>query len=110
GKNHTRIASEKNFVTGEALSTISGVSENGTATSTETRGDGAIRTFHYYSVERCIECPPPDTDSCSDPGVTDGKLQSYTDFLDHTTTLAYETDTSKLSAGFITAVTDPNNH
>src|SRR5205814_6143330 len=107
--NKTRISSEKNFVTGEAVSTIAGVSSNGTTTATETRGDGATRTFNYYSVLNCRDCPPPDTDTCPDATMpTDGKLRSYTDFLGKITTLTYETDVTKESAGFITAVTDAN--
>jgi len=108
--NKTRISSENNFVTGEAVSTITGVSSNGTATATETRGDGATRTFNYNSVIRCMDCPPPDTDNCNPPMPLDGKLANYTDFLGKTTTLTYESDDTKASAGFITAVTDANNN
>jgi len=108
--NKTRISSENNF-TGEAVSTITGVgNNNGTTTATETRGDGPTRTFNYYDVNRCQDCPPPDTGICMPPEPTDGKLQNYTDFLGHTTTLTYETDATKPSAGYITAVTDANGN
>src|SRR5205814_5501271 len=58
------------------------------------------------------DCPPPaDTEPChDDPQPTDGKMSSFTDFLNHTTTLNYEPDETKQSAGFITSVTDPNGH
>src|SRR5207245_6497007 len=82
-------------------------------TVSETRGDGAARTFTYNSVTRCSnkDCPPPpDTEPCQgEPAPLDGKLLNFTDFLGHTTTLTYETDATKKSAGFITGVTDPNN-
>jgi YD repeat-containing protein len=102
--------SEKNLVTGEAVSTIAGVGNNfGTTTATETRGDGATRTLNYYSAHQCMDCLPPDSGACPDPSPTDGKLSSYTDFLGHTTTLTYDT-TNPSSSGFINSVTDPNNH
>src|SRR5438874_9710752 len=47
--------------------------------------------------------PPP-------PRPTDGKLYNYTDFQGHSVGLTYESDDTKASAGFITAVTDANNH
>jgi RHS repeat-associated protein len=108
--NKTRVSSEKNLVTGEAVTTITGVQQTGTTTATETRGDGATRNFNYYSVDRCPDCPPPDSEPCQDPTPTDGKLSSFTDFFGHTTTLTYETNDLLASAGFITAVTDANNH
>jgi RHS repeat-associated protein len=101
--NQTRIISEKNLVTGEAVSTIAGATGGGTTTSTETRGDGPTRTFHYHSVQHCVDCPPPDSE-CSPPEPIDGKLLDYTDFLGHTTTIAYDGN------GFINSVTDANNH
>src|SRR5260370_39390937 len=57
-----------------------------------------------------MECAPADSDMCRDPQPLDGKMSGFTDFLGHTTTLSYETDTSKASAGFMNAVTDPNGH
>lgn len=108
--NKTRISSERNSVINQAVSTITGVSSNGTATATETRGDGRTRTFNYYSVERCMDCPPPDTETCNPPMPLDGKLQSFTDFQNHATILTYEADDTKPSAGFITAVKDANQN
>jgi RHS repeat-associated protein len=109
GGNKTRISSENNFVTGEAVSTIVGVANNNTQQVMETRGDGATRTLDYYKGAGCRDCPPPDSQPCSrDPIPTDGKLKDYTDFMGHMTTLTYET--SLTSAGFITAVTDANGN
>src|SRR6266513_4692003 len=109
--NKTRISSENHLVNGvasEAVSTISGVSSaNSTTNATETRGDGAQRNFFYYSVPRVGDCTgqePPEI------APTDGKLYSCTDFQGHPTTLTYETDATKASAGFITAVKDANNN
>src|SRR5207237_6942735 len=66
--NKTRILSEKNFVTGEAVSTIAGVwNNNSTTTATETRGHGPTRAFNHYPVQRCMAYPPPDTEMCRDP-------------------------------------------
>lgn len=62
--NKTRVVSENNLITGEAVSTIAGITGSGTTTSTETRGDGPTRTFHYHDVQHCLDCPPPDTE-CS---------------------------------------------
>jgi RHS repeat-associated protein len=109
--NKTRISSEKNLVTGEAVSTIVGVANNNTQGVIETRGDGATRTLDYFKGPGCRDCPPPDTDACSrDPIPTDGKLKDYTDFLGHTTTLTYSDGSTDGAPGFITAVTDANGH
>src|SRR5689334_21576117 len=88
GENKTRIASEKNLVTGEAISTIAGVTNSNAQQVTETRGDGATRSFFYFKGPSCRDCPPPDTEPCTrEPIPTDGKLPSYTDFLGNTTSL-----------------------
>jgi RHS repeat-associated protein len=109
--NKTRILSEKNLVTGEAVSTIAGIRNNNTQQVVETRGDGATRTLDYFKGPACRDCPFPDSDPCSRPPIpTDGKLQDYTDFLGHTTALTYETNDVLASAGFVTAVTDVNGH
>jgi len=109
--NKTRILSEENLVTGEAVSTIAGVANtSSTATATETRGDGPTRTLDYYTAHQCKDCPPPDTDPCPVPSPTDGKLKDYTDFLGHTTTLAYSDGSTDGAPGFITAVTDANGN
>ena len=109
--NKTRISSEKNLVTGEAVSTIVGISNVVTTQVQENRGDGATRTLDYYKGVTCMVCPPPDTEPCPrDPIPTDGKLQDYTDFLGHMTTLTYETNDALSSAGFITAVMDANGN
>src|SRR5207244_3024181 len=121
-----RIASENHAIlangqltAGEPVSTTSGApdkpSKTVPTTVSETRGDGATRTFTYNSVTRCFEhgdCPPPpDTEPCHDEAQPlDVKLLNFTDFLGHATTLTYETDATKKSAGFITGVTDPNGH
>ncbi len=114
GHNGTRVLSENHLLPngqiGEMVSTIAGLSENGTSTSTETRGDSRTRSFTYNSVTRCIPCPPPDTDPCADSQPLDGKLLSFTDFQGNSTVLSYETDATKPSAGFITAVKDANNN
>ena len=88
-----QIASENNMVTGAAVSSIAG--------ATETRGDGATRTFTYGTES-------PTKISLGICFATLGKLLSYTDFLGHTTTISYESDDTSPSFGFINAVTDPN--
>lgn len=109
--NKTRVLSEKNLVTGEAVSTIAGVANQNTQQVMETRGDGATRTLDYFKGAGCRDCPPPDTEACPrDPIPTDGKLKDYTDFLGHTTTLTYSDGTTDGAAGFITAVTDANGN
>ncbi len=123
--NQTRIASENHAIlangqltAGEPVSSTTGASNKPSdkvpTTVSETRGDGATRTFTYNSVTRCSnkDCPPPsDTEPCQPkPSALDGKLLNFTDFLGHTTTLTYEIDDSKASAGFITAVKDANNN
>jgi RHS repeat-associated protein len=109
--NKTRISSEKNLVTGDAVSTIVGVANNNTQQVVETRGDGATRTLDYFKGAGCRDCPLDGADPCSRPPIpTDGKLKDYTDFLGHTTALTYETNDILASAGFINAVTDANNH
>ncbi|HWY51493.1 MAG TPA: RHS repeat-associated core domain-containing protein [Chthoniobacterales bacterium] len=115
GTNATRILSENRLLpdgtVGEMVSSLAGVPSTGsTGSSTETRGDGPQRTFNYNYVHRCKDCPPPDTQPCLDPQPLDGKMSSFTDFLGHTTTLTYESDSTKQSAGFITEVADPNGH
>ena len=68
--NKTRVQSERNLVTGEAVSTIAGVANNNTQQVMETRGDGATRTLDFYKGAGCRDCPPPDTDQCTrDPEV-----------------------------------------
>src|SRR5438093_9734687 len=95
--NQIRIATENHamlvngqLVAGEAVSSIAGVGRTSTTLATETRGDGAARTFNYYSATRCTnkDCPPPpDTEPChAEPEPTDGKMSSFTDFLGHPTT------------------------
>jgi RHS repeat-associated protein len=108
-KNKTRVLSEQHLPTGNTVSTIAGVGNNQTNSATETRGDGPTRTFNYHSTPPCPDCPPPGGE-CIDPMPLDGKVSSYTDFQGHTTTLTYETDSSKASAGFITAVKDASNN
>jgi RHS repeat-associated protein len=115
GKNGTRILSESHLVNGqagEAVSTITGLGtdNNPTITATETRGDGPTRTLTYYKSARTIDCIQCTEAGPPDPQPTDGKLQTYTDFLGHTTTSTYETDITKPSAGYITGVTDANNN
>ena len=111
-KNKTRVLSEQHLPTGNTVSAITGVGNNQTNSATETRGDGPTRTFNYHATPPCPDCPPPTIEGgeCIDPMPLDGKLINYTDFQGHTTTLTYESDASKASAGFITAVTDANNH
>jgi RHS repeat-associated protein len=104
--NKTRVMSENHLVSGqasEAVSTLSGLTGGSTQNATETRGDGQQRNFTYYKY------PGVSDDNCSgrempDPSPTDGKLQTYTDFQAHTTTLGYNGD------GFIQSVADPNGN
>jgi RHS repeat-associated protein len=111
-KNKTRVLSEQHLPTGNTVSAIAGVGNIQTISATETRGDGPTRTFNYHTAPPCPDCPPPTIEGgeCVDPMPLDGKLLSYTDFQGHTTTLTYETDSGKASAGFITAVTDANGN
>jgi RHS repeat-associated protein len=119
GKNKTRIESEHRL--GGAGETVSSVSETNATSggATETRGDGPTRTFHYHpGCHIPLPCwtPPPQAPEggCGDPEPLDGKLTDYTDFYTgsisnaHTTYLSYEEDSTKPSAGYITAVTDAN--
>jgi RHS repeat-associated protein len=108
--NKTRISSENHLVNGtaaEAVSTLTGSTPQ-TTYETETRGDGPQRSFTYHKGTgqggACVGAVTPT------PAPMDGKLTNYTDFQGHTTTLTYETDSSKAAAGFITSVTDANNH
>ena len=97
-----RIASENNFVTGEAVSSLSASGDGLTATEVETRGDGATRTLTYHTNKTDTTCNP-----------ADGKLISYTDFLGHTTSITYDNtngDPINPHHGFIQTVTDPNGH
>lgn len=111
GENQTRVATERNLITGEAVSSIAGIPNSNTEQVTETRGDGATRSFYYFKAPACRDCPPPDSEAClRDPIPTDGKLYSYTDFVGNSTTLTYETNQYVPSAGFITAVTDVNGN
>ena len=108
--NKTRISSENHLVNGtaaEAVSTLTGSTPQ-TTYETETRGDGPQRTFTYHKGTgqggACVGAVTPT------PAPMDGKLTNYTDFQGHTTTLTYETDSSKSAAGFITSVIDANSH
>src|SRR5205807_1577302 len=58
--NQTRIVSENHAILAngqltarEPVSTTTGALDKGTTTASETRGDGAPRTFNYNSVARC---------------------------------------------------------
>src|SRR6202162_4655453 len=112
GANQTRIVKESRLkpdgTLGEMVSSIANIG----AQPTETRGDGAQRSFSYNKAQGCKDCPPPDGPPCPTPAPLDGKMASFTDFSNppHTTTLSYGTDATQSSAGFITAVKDPNGH
>src|SRR5207248_7062226 len=81
GGNGTRNMSENHLVNGAAGEMVSSINA-----LTETRGDGAQRTFTYYkgaggdkcAEYNCTEAVRPD------PLPTNGKLQTYTDFLANT--------------------------
>lgn len=78
-------------------------------TFTETRGDGASRTFTYTRLSHCHgeDCGP-----CEDYWNNDAwpdqapqqMLTNYTDFQEHTTTLGYDAN------WYINSVRDANNH
>lgn len=111
GHNGTRVKIENYLLsTGQtgAVSSIAGLSEHGTSTSTETRGDGRTRGFSYNSAPRCPLCTGQECEIETQP--LDGKLLSFTDFQGHPTILTYETDPDKPSAGYITQVKDANNN
>lgn len=91
GTSHTHIKSEKNFVTGEALTTRTNPTGN---QFTETRGDGKIRNFKYGG---------------GNSGPDKGKLEWYTDFEGHTTNIAYDAS-PYTSYAFISSVTDANGY
>src|SRR4029077_5049719 len=68
----------------------------------ETRGDGATRALTYHGSGSGGNCLPEL-----------GKLLHYTDFLGHTTTLAYDAAGGNWESAhfaFIQSVTDPNGH
>jgi RHS repeat-associated protein len=91
------ITSEKNSSTGAAVSTLLGAG-NGSVETQERRGDGPMRTFKYGGGDAL--------------SIKKGKLVWYTDFkndLNQTTNLTYG-DWDQPGEGFVTAVTDPNNH
>jgi RHS repeat-associated protein len=87
------------------INAVSAISAAGPDTFTETRGDGATRSFTYSHIHHCIgsECAP-----CDDYG-TNGPdqqvLLNYTDFQGHTTQLGYDP-----VKWYITSVTDANIH
>jgi RHS repeat-associated protein len=98
-----KILKERNFVTGEIVTQRG---SDGIGGMTETRGDGASRSFVYAKLQKGID------GICLQNNGDGGKLTSYTDFLGHTTTITYiqgDPDTTK-NYGFIQSVTDPNGH
>lgn len=99
-----KISKEHNFVTGEMV-TQRTVGSSG-FDMTETRGDGASRSFTYAKLLKAID------GTCQLNNGDGGKLTSYTDFLGHPTVISYvqgDPDTTQ-NYGFIQSVTDPNGH
>ncbi len=86
GTNARRIKSEKNFVTGDVLSTRTVTDPH---QMSETRGDAKTRTFKYGGGTYNYQA---------------GKLLWFTDFEGHTTWIDYGLSGN----GFITSVTDAN--
>ena len=80
-------------LSGELLSSITYTGAN---TRTETRGDNATRTFTYGNRAGGAHQM--------------GKLIDYSDFAGKHTTLGYESNMWSLAYGFLTTVTDSNNH
>src|ERR1041384_5840090 len=102
------LSKEKNYTTGEVVSRRdkNDTPPPHTQQATETRGDGATRTFTYGEKLQFVDADPG---NCT---ANAGKLLNYTDFLGNSTALSYEgtdPDTDP-HFGFINAVTDPNSH
>jgi RHS repeat-associated protein len=109
----SRIKSENHLNNGVIAEMVSSVNDpgdgSGAITLTETRGDNATRTFSYAGK--------PTITACAE---NKAKLLNYTDFQAHTTTVGYNEcvstfggncdGTDPYNGGFVSTVTDPNNH